>query len=152
MTETICYILAMVGVLLYFIGEGITQGFTFASKQRRKSNPIVRNTYKRLEGEKGFLTYHGVRIFIENLGMLLVLISAFFININFFMYAWFLLGWTGIGLFIYERMFNLVSYGELFPKKANYDLNKINFKRTWKQDFIVLFIGIGLLVFYQIVI
>ena len=88
---------------------------------------------------------------MENLGLVLLVLSAFFINTNILNFTWFVLGWIGIGLFIYERLFNLVSYGCMFPKKDPYDLNTFKFERTWKQDFIMLFIGIGLLVLFFLV-
>jgi hypothetical protein len=79
----------------------------------------------------------------------MTIVSAFFIRINIFAFTWFMLGWMGVGIFIYERMFNWVSYGIPFPKKSDYDLGEhINFRRTWKLDFWILGIGIILIVTY----
>lgn len=144
----IWYVIAALGVLLYFIGEGTTEGFTFASQQRRKNNKIIRDAHADKQS-KGFLSYHVYRVCFENLGMVMTIVSAFFIRINIFAFTWFMLGWMGVGIFIYERMFNWVSYGIPFPKKSDYDLGEhINFRRTWKLDFWILGIGIILIVTY----
>ena len=53
MTNTLCYIFAMIGTLLMFIGQGITEGFTFATSERRRENKIIRNKYSD-KTSKGF--------------------------------------------------------------------------------------------------
>lgn len=147
---TIWYVLIMAGIILYFMGQGMTQGFTFSTPKRRKENKLIRNQYKRRDNQKGFFSYHAVRVLMQNLGMAFVVIGTFFIKVTFLRFTWWVIGWGLIGLFLYERFFNAVSYGILFPKKDDYDLKKISFKRTWKQDVIALLIGIGLLILFFI--
>ena len=140
------YILIALGVLLNLIGEGMTEGFTFATPERRLVNPLIQ---LRFRGKgKGIFGYHMVRILFENGGAMTLLLGTFFYTGILFHYLWFLVGMMLIGIFVYERCFNIVSYGKLFPQKAPYYFWKWKIERKPWQDFVILALGIALIWLY----
>lgn len=124
-------------LLLSFMGEGATEGYTWADSTQRVENPIIKSG---AEG-KGFLDYHTWRAF-----------ETFFL---FFASAWLLglggLGTSFIGLFVYERLLNFVDKGIWF-KEAGWEFYIAGFtiKRYMWQDYLVLIIGIALVSYYFI--
>jgi hypothetical protein len=66
-------------ILVYYIGEGITEGYTFASPSRKKHNNLIKsNAYTYGNGALG---YHAWR-WVENAGILGAFIAIFFLDIS----------------------------------------------------------------------
>ena len=67
-------ILFILANIWYWIGEGATEGYTWSSKERRNENKII--------GINGILDYHGWRVIGENLGILFMIITAYYLSSN----------------------------------------------------------------------
>lgn len=124
-------------ILFYFIGEGATEGYTWASPEQRLENPIIKGS---TEG-KGIIDYHGYRtfetVFVLSASLLLLGIGG--------------LGASMVGLFIYERILNYVDLGIWFKEPGwEYYVFGLTFKRYPVQDYLVLVIGVGLIAYYFI--
>jgi len=132
------------GSLLYFIGEGFTEGYTWSTEERRKINKFIRrdNSFEGFITDGFALGYHTYRVGFENLGLILVMVGFSLGTSEPLKLVQIILGCACIGVFVYERCFNLVSYGKLFPKKSPYKVFNFKFKRTVTQDFLLLAIGI----------
>mgnify|MGYP006410894279 FL=1 len=72
-------ILFCLSIILYWTSEGVSEGFTWATKARKKSNKLICHQFNR--GEKGIFDYHAWRIF-ENIGIWGTVIIAFFLDIT----------------------------------------------------------------------
>lgn len=130
-------IVIIILLLLYFVGEGATEGYTWASPDQRMENPIIKGS---TEGN-GILDYHGYRTF-ETVFVLFA--SVLLLGLGG-------LGASMVGMFIYERILNYVYGGFLFkPGGWEYYFFGITFKRYPWQDYLVLVIGIGLIAYYFI--
>ena len=129
--------LIMLFLLLSFIGEGATEGYTWADSVQRAENPIIKGG---AEG-KGFLDYHMWRAFET---FFLLFASACLLSYGG-------LGTSFIGVFVYERILNFVDKGIWF-KEAGYEYYIAGFtiKRYAYQDWLVLVIGVGLITYYFI--
>ena len=134
------------GAIWNLIGEGATEGFTFASVTERVLNPIIKRHFN-TQNANGFLGYHGFRVLFENIGVLIMIIGFHLIEFHLITLLYYL-GIMIIGTFIYERVFNIVSYGKLFPQKSNYCILGYEIPRNKWQDIIVGIIGILILVLY----
>lgn len=132
--------------LLYFIGEGATEGFTWSNQYVRDNNNII--------GKTGLFDYHTYRVGFENVGMVGMIIVAFLqcgeLNI-----IEFLLLFSGsflLGVFVYEKIFDYVAYGKFWAQKSDYVIFKsvkfIRGKYTWIYDMVFLISGIILLIIY----
>jgi len=137
------YILFHLGLLLYFIGEGLTEGFTWANFDRRLKNRLIQHHWKGCG--KGIFCYHSVRVCLENFGQLLFIFGLYIgtINLNFL----FILSRIFIGVFIYERFFNYVVYNKIFPQKGNYKIFNLEIKQSPIYDILVFLTGILIVVF-----
>ena len=142
--ELLGLILIGLGALLYFIGEGATEGYTFATNDRRKNNGLIKYHF---EDPNGILGYHGFRVLFENFGMILIIIGFQITNFEWVNLLYFI-GVTITGVFIYERVFNFVSYGKLFPQKSSYQILKYTIPRNAMQDIIGLIIGLAFLILF----
>jgi len=142
-----------IGVILYVIGESITEAYTHMSNTKRLKNKYIGNPNIRKNTKKYLLDYHGYRL-IENSGFLILIIISFLLNTNiqFKEFLILILSSICIGDFIYEKLYNKVAYGKYFVKKADYIFFKkfkiIRGKYTIIEDIIMLIIGICLLYFY----
>jgi len=125
----------------YWIGEGATEGFTWASEERRLQNKLIRSG--KVAG-CGIACYHTWRVLGENVGILGIILSTYFWHPPISQLLIKLTGATLTGIFFYERVFNYISYNRLFPKKSDWDfLNGLIVipRHPW-QDWIFLFVGI----------
>jgi hypothetical protein len=130
-------LLIMLLILLYFVGEGATEGYTWADPVQRMENSIIRGN---TEGE-GILDYHGYR----TLETIFVLFASFLIL------GLGGLGTSVVGLFIYERILNYIDLGVLFkPPGWEYHVVGMTFKRYPVQDYLALVLGVGLIAYYFI--
>lgn len=126
------YILDALFILLYFIAEGATEGYTWASPTRRLSNRIIKGG----RDENGFakIDYHGWRFF-ETFFAFYALQRFFSIFIG--------LGLFLVFLFIYERVINKVVNDNYFkPNTATYKIMGKEFDRKQWHDWLALLIGI----------
>ena len=135
MKKSIVFILL---ILLYWLAEGATEGYTWADKEQRMENVIIKG---RTEGN-GILDYHSWR-FLEVfgiygatlLGILSVRRDSTFI-------------WTGIGailtgMFIYERVLNYVDNGIAFKEAGwQFYIGGLEIARYPWQDVSLLIIGL----------
>ncbi len=127
--------IVVVFILLYFVGNGATEGYTWADSTQRLENPVIRGG---VEGD-GFLDYHGYRTFE----------TGFVFFASFCLLGIGGLGTSMVGLFIYERILNFVDKGIWF-KEAGWEYYIVGFtiKRYMWQDFAVLIIGVVLIGYY----
>jgi len=144
-----------VGIILYAIGESITEAYTHMSNTKKLKNKYIGNPNIRKNTKKYLLDYHGYRL-IENSGFLILIIAGYLLNnLSFVEYFILIISSICIGDFIYEKLYNKVAYGKYFVKKADYIFFKkfkiIRGKYTTIEDIIMLVIGICLLIlFYKI--
>lgn len=129
--------LIIIFILLYFIGEGATEGYTWADSEQRMENKIIKGGS---EGN-GILDYHGYR----------TLETCFVFFASIVMLGIGGLGTSMIGLFVYERILNIVNIGAYFkPGGWEYYIFGMNFKRYAYQDWLILVIGVTLVGYYFI--
>jgi len=130
------HILDVIVIWMSFIGEGATEGYTWASKERRMDNPIIKGSD--VSGGKGKLGYHKLR-FAETFGLFYLSQRVFPTLIG--------LGVFLIGLFIYERVLTKVVNNVYFYKdKSPYRFGKITVKRALWQDWLALTGGLVFIV------
>ncbi len=126
-------ILDVLVILGYFLGEAMTEGFTWASPQRRLDNVFIKGGYK-TKGARGLLGYHTCRFpetFYGFYGLVRVLgiihgVGAFLIL-----------------LFLYERILNKIVSDTWFkPNTATYEIYKWSFPRKQWHDWGALVLGL----------
>ena len=128
-------------IRLYWLTEGVTEGYTWASHTRRITNKLIHPNNK----SNGLMDYHGWRIF-ENICIWGSVIIASFLNIS--LKSFFLIG-TGawlIGTFCYECALNYVDTGTIY-KPTNYKCYVLGYNIPWisGKSLWILFIA-GLIV------
>lgn len=139
----------------YWLGEGATEGYTWASKKRRINNWFIKpgiHDNSNHKNAKGKYCYHTWRVLGENIGILgiavfSVLMGKFGITgLDFVIIT---IGATLVGVFFYERVFNHISYNKWFPQKAAWDFlnGKVIIPRRPWHDWIILSLGILILIF-----
>lgn len=103
------YLLFFIFLILYLFAEGLTEGYTWADKERRENNALI-NPNK--------LDYHFWRL-MENAGILgSILVASFAIPLT-FKFCIFLLGAWIFGVYmIYERALDYVDHGHPFPPNS----------------------------------
>ena len=142
MIESILFTIAMV---IYWLSEGCTEGYTWANKTRRKNNKLIFGAiHKGKRDGVGYLDYHAWRLG-ENIGMVGSIFSAFLFSNIWSLLLTFGGSWM-LGYFIYERALNYVVSGDPFVKKNDYHLMGITIPRSNTFDCAVALVGIGLLV------
>ena len=156
MLELILKSLFVIFNIWYWTGEGATEGFTWATEKRRLENLIIKpgihdSTFYKTAS--GLMCYHSWRTMGENVGifgMNIVSFSLGVLAVSWPSYIGIFVGATLVGIFIYERVFNHVSYNKLFPQKASWDAfnGRIVIPRAPWQDWVLFGIGIVLLVIY----
>ena len=139
MIESLLFTIAMV---IYWLSEGCTEGYTWANKTRRKWNKLICGSIGK--GAKGKLDYHAWRLG-ENIGMVGSIFSAFLFSNIWSLLLTFGGSWM-LGYFIYERALNYVVSGDPFVKKNDYHLMGITIPRSNTFDCAVALVGIGLVV------
>jgi len=138
----------------YWVGEGATEGYTWSTSERRHGNYIIRpgiHDSPLFKTAQGRWCYHTWRVMGENVGMFGSVI----------MYVWLAhqgyalqgllfdyMGATMAGIFFYERVFNHISYNDLWPQKSSWDVLNgwIIVPRAVWQDFVLLIVGIAFVV------
>ena len=97
MLNTILQIMFPLFIIMYWLAEGVSEGWTWSTTERKKINKLIHPN----NHSNGIMDYHGWRI-LENLGIWGTVVTAFFLDIpikSFFALgigAWF------IGAFCYE--------------------------------------------------
>ena len=102
--------LLLTGLFLYWLANGLTEGYQYASLDQRKNNILIHET--------GFLDYHSWRL-IENAGVLIAIggMAISQVDIKALIGAW-LVGW-----FVYDTSFAYVldkKFGERTDYKCGF--------------------------------
>lgn len=127
-------------VLLYWISEGTTEGYTWASLQRRLQNKLICGRFK---SGNGLLDYHTWR-YGENIGILGSVLCSFFFT-SFWSLLLIAVGSCWVGVFFYERVLNYVMYDKLFLQKSDYHILWWKFKCHIWINFVYLIVGLTLI-------
>ena len=131
-------------MLIYWLSEGCTEGYTWAKDDRRKQNKLIFGQITNgVRSGDGILDYHAWRLG-ENIGMVGCIFSAYHIryiwNIGFtFIGSWML------GYFVYEKALNYICHGKSFTNKGAWKMMGIELQRSGLFDCIVAIIGVGLI-------
>ena len=142
MIESILFTIAMV---IYWLSEGCTEGYTWANKTRRKNNKLIFGAIHKgkIDGV-GYLDYHAWRLG-ENIGMVGSIFSAFLFTSFWSLLLTFGGSWM-LGYFIYERALNYVVTDDPFVQKGPWKMMGIELSRSNTFDYAVAVIGIGLII------
>ena len=135
-------ILFTIAMVIYWLSEGCTEGYTWANKTRRKWNKLICGSIGK--GSNGKLDYHAWRLG-ENIGIVGCIFSVLLISSFWSLLITFLGSWM-VGYFVYERALNYVVSGDPFVKKNAYHLMGITIPRSNTFDCIVALVGIGLVI------
>ena len=144
MLNTILQIMFPLFIIMYWLAEGVSEGWTWSTTERKKINKLIHPN----NHSNGIMDYHGWRI-LENLGIWGTVVTAFFLDIpikSFFALgigAWF------IGAFCYECSLNYVNKGTMY-KPVNYKWHILGYDIPWwggKKIFILPAIGLVVLLF-----
>ena len=135
-------ILFTIAMVIYWLSEGCTEGYTWANKTRRKWNKLICGSIGK--GAKGKLDYHAWRLG-ENIGMVGSIFSAFLFTSFWSLSLTFLGSWM-IGYFVYERALNYVVTDDPFVIKGPWKMMGIEIPRSNAFDWAVAGIGLGLVI------
>ena len=135
-------ILFTIAMVIYWLSEGCTEGYTWANKTRRKWNKLICGSIGK--GAKGKLDYHAWRLG-ENIGMVGSIFSAFLFSNIWSLLLTFGGSWM-LGYFIYERALNYVVSGDPFVIKGPWKMMGIELSRSNTFDYGVAVLGIGLII------
>ena len=141
----IAQLLFTITMVIYWLSEGCTEGYTWASKKERKENKLIFGSIT--NGKRsgvGYLDYHAWRLG-ENIGIVGCIFSVLLIPSFWSLLLTFLGSWM-VGYFVYERALNYVVSGDPFVKKNAYHLMGITIPRSNTFDCIVALVGIGLVI------
>ena len=144
MLNTILQIMFPLFIIMYWLAEGVSEGWTWSTTERKKINKLIHPN----NHSNGIMDYHGWRI-LENLGIWGTVVTAFFLDIS--IQSFFLLGigaWF-IGAFCYECSLNYVNKGTMY-KPVNYKWHILGYDIPWwggKKIFILPAIGLVVLLF-----
>ena len=135
-------ILFTIAMVIYWLSEGCTEGYTWANKTQRKSNKLICGGIG--TGSNGKLDYHAWRLG-ENIGIVgcifsVLLIPSFWSLLLTFGGSWML------GYFVYERALNYVCLGSPFANKGPWKMMGIELPRSNTFDCAVAIIGLSLVV------
>ena len=125
MLDTILQILFPLSVMLYWIAEGCTEGYTWANGERRNNNKLISGS----SNSVALMDYHAWRIF-ENVGIWGAVVLAFFLETSFM--KMFLLGTGGwfMGTCLYEMALNYVASGSIY-KKSSFKWHILGYNIPW---------------------
>jgi hypothetical protein len=144
MLNTILQILFPVFIIMYWLAEGVSEGWTWSTTERKRTNKLIHPN----NWSNGIMDYHGWRI-LENLGIWGTVVTAFFLDIS--VQSFFLLGigaWF-IGAFCYECSLNYVNKGTMY-KPVGYKWHILGYDIPWwggKRIWILPTIGVVVLLF-----
>ena len=145
MLELIFGLLFVVFMLVYWLSEGCTEGYTWANKKRRTNNSLIFGAMKKGKPDgKGVLDYHAWRLG-ENIGNVGCMLTAYTLgkwcDFGFYELVSVWLGSWMMGYFIYERALNYVCLGSAFASKGPRKMMHISIERSNKFDWGVFVIG-----------
>ncbi len=120
-------ILFCLSIILYWTSEGVSEGFTWATKARKKSNKLICHQFNR--GEKGIFDYHAWRIF-ENIGIWGTVIIAFFLDITLKKFLLLGVGSWLIGTCLYEFALNYVNKNTIW-KPVDFKWHILGYDIPW---------------------
>ena len=141
----IAQLLFTITMVTYWLSEGCTEGYTWASKKERKENKLIFGSIT--NGKRsgvGYLDYHAWRLG-ENIGMVGSIFSAFLFTSFWSLLLTFLGSWM-LGYFVYERALNYVVTDNPFVTKGPWKMMGIELPRSNAFDLAVAGIGLGLIV------
>ena len=147
MIESLLFTIAMV---IYWLSEGCTEGYTWANKTKRKNNKLIFGAiHKGKRDGVGYLDYHAWRLG-ENIGNVGCMLAAYTLGMwcqtNFYDLVLIWLGSWMVGYFVYERALNYVCLGSMFASKGPWKMMHISIERSNKFDIAVCVVG--LIIFY----
>tara|TARA_Y100000310_G_scaffold65765_1_gene61215 strand:- start:1198 stop:1641 length:444 start_codon:yes stop_codon:yes gene_type:complete len=125
MLNTILQLLFPVFIIMYWLAEGVSEGWTWSTTERKKTNKLIHPN----NHSNGIMDYHGWRI-LENLGIWGTVVTAFFLDIP--IKSFFLLGigaWF-VGAFCYECSLNYVNKGTMY-KPVDYKWHILGYDIPW---------------------
>ena len=138
-------LLFTISMVTYWLSEGCTEGYTWASKKERKENKLIFGAiHKGKRDGVGYLDYHAWRLG-ENIGMVGSIFSAFLFTSFWSLSLTFLGSWM-IGYFVYERALNYVVTDDPFVIKGPWKMMGIEIPRSNAFDWAVAGIGLGLII------
>ena len=138
-------LLFTITMVIYWLSEGCTEGYTWASKKERKENKLIFGSITKGKRDGvGYLDYHAWRLG-ENIGMVGSIFSAFLFSSFWSLSLTFLGSWM-VGYFVYERALNYICSGSAFTTKGPWKMMHISIERSSKFDIAVCIVG--LIVFY----
>jgi len=143
----LCFLFFMV---VYWLSEGCTEGYTWAKKARRSKNSLIFGSVnkKGKPNGQGILDYHAWRLG-ENIGTVGCILAGFTlgtIGVSFYSLALVWLGSWMVGYFVYERALNYVCLGDAFASKGPWKMMSISLPRSNAFDWGVCILG--LVIFY----
>jgi hypothetical protein len=90
-------------IILYWISEGVTEGYTWASQKQRLANKLIHPN----AAHNGLMDYHGWRLF-ENIGIWGAVIIAYFTDMGAFNFFTLGIGAWFVGASLYEMALNYI--------------------------------------------
>ena len=127
MLDLILQILFPIFIILYWFSEGVSEGFTWSTKTRKKKNKLI--CLHMGKGDAGMFDYHAWRIF-ENLGIWGTVIVAFLLEISFKKFFLLGLGSWLIGSCLYEFALNYVNKNTIW-KPIDFKWHILGYDIPW---------------------
>ena len=132
-------------MVVYWLSEGCTEGYTWASKSRRVKNSLIFGSMRNGKPSgQGFLDYHAWRLG-ENIGTVGCILTAFTlgtIGVSIYSLTLVWLGSWMVGYFVYERALNYVCLGDAFASKGPWKMMNISIPRSNVFDWGVCVLGL----------
>jgi hypothetical protein len=120
-------------LVVYSLAEGATEGYTWASEDRRRENRLIEGRYG--DG-RGVLDYHAWRS-VGQVGVLGAIMSGFFLaeqKPKERKLIRTLVAGTLLSYFVFERALNYVASDDLFPRKGDYHVMGLKIPRSQAVD------------------
>ena len=137
-------------MVVYWLSEGCTEGYTWANAKRRKSNKLIFGSVnkKGKPSGQGILDYHAWRLGenIWTVGCMLAAFTLGSVGVSFYSLILIWLGSWMVGYFVYERALNYICSGSAFTTKGPWKMMHISIERSSKFDISVCVLG--LIIFY----
>tara|TARA_R100000908_G_scaffold55644_2_gene30954 strand:+ start:379 stop:831 length:453 start_codon:yes stop_codon:yes gene_type:complete len=127
MLDILLQILFCLFIVLYWVSEGVSEGYTWATKTRKKKNKLICTHMGK--GDAGMFDYHAWRIF-ENMGIWGAVIIAFCLNISFNKFFLLGLGSWLIGTCLYEFALNYVNKNTIW-KPIDFKWHILGYDIPW---------------------
>jgi hypothetical protein len=139
-------ILFCLSIVLYWAAEGVSEGFTWANKTRKKKNKLI--CLHMGDGDAGMFDYHAWRI-LENLGIWGTVIIAFLLDVTFSKFFLLGLGSWLIGTCLYEFALNYVNKDTIW-KPVDFKWHILGYDIPWwggKRVLALPVVGLSVLVY-----